>query len=74
MMQDDEPPPAGPVTLSGMRDLQQILHRVQQAAAEGKLGIIRADLPDHYLATDSDLKQMPIKKLSTGYKARFVSA
>ena len=72
MMQDDQPPPAGPATLSGMRNLQQLLYKVQQAAVDGKLGSIRADLPDHYVATDAELKQMPIKKLSTGYKARFV--
>ena len=69
-MQEDDLGPMGPVTVSGVRDLQQKLHRIQWAVKEGKLGALRADLPDHYVATDADLKKMPIRKLSTAYKTR----
>ena len=72
-MQDDDPSPMGPATVSGIRDLQKKLHMIQWAVVEGKLGALRADLPDHYVATDADLKKMPIKKLSTAYKARYMT-
>ena len=29
-----------------------LLTQCRQAAKEGKLGLVRADLPDHYVATD----------------------
>ena len=34
------------------RQLGLRLDKVWRAAADGKLGLLRADLPDHYLATD----------------------
>ncbi|KAK2161791.1 hypothetical protein NP493_1561g00003 [Ridgeia piscesae] len=58
-----------------IRTLRQLAIRamkILKGAREGKLGMLRADLPDHYLST-AEVVGSPLKKLSTAYGARSVS-
>ncbi|KAI0217231.1 hypothetical protein LSAT2_030893 [Lamellibrachia satsuma] len=55
-----------------IRTLRQLAIRamkILQSSREGKLGILRADMPDHYLST-TEVLNSPLKKLSTAYGGR----
>ena len=48
----DVPVCFGPATSKKAEKLGSIIKRMHEAAKIGKLNVLRADLPDNYLATD----------------------
>ncbi|XP_078613318.1 uncharacterized protein LOC144883008 isoform X1 [Branchiostoma floridae x Branchiostoma japonicum] len=52
-----------------IRNMQEKLDQIHDAAREGKMAYLRADMPTHYLALDKDLGAHPLgNKLSTNFR------
>ena len=47
--------------------LENLLAKFHKAASEGKMGMLRAELPERYIGTDRDVVAVPVRKISTGY-------
>eukprot|EP00058_Branchiostoma_floridae_P007989 XP_002593477.1 hypothetical protein BRAFLDRAFT_70742 [Branchiostoma floridae] len=52
-----------------IRNMQEKLDQIHDAAREGKMAYLRADMPTHYLALDKDLGAHPLgNKLSANFR------
>ncbi|KAI8489694.1 hypothetical protein Bbelb_326000 [Branchiostoma belcheri] len=59
----------GVAAAKDVRNMQEKLDQIHDAAREGKLAHLRADMPTHYLALDTDLGAHPLgNKLSTNFR------